>query len=80
MNEIKASLKTFLCNTLGIEADVLEYDTQLFGDSVIGLDSIDSLEIISFVDEEYGVQMTGVGKEHFFNIDSIAKYISEHKE
>lgn len=78
--EIKAKLKDFLCSTLGIEADVLEYDTQLFGDSVIGLDSIDSLEIISFVDGEYGVQMSGVGKEHFFNIDSITKYIVEHKE
>lgn len=77
--EIKASLKEFLCSNLGIEADVLEYDTQLFGDSVIGLDSIDSLEIISFVDGEYGVQMSGVGKEHFYNIDSIAKYIVEHK-
>lgn len=78
--EIKASLKDFLCGTLGIEADVLEYDTQLFGDGEIGLDSIDSLEIIAFVDGEYGVQMTGVGKEHFFNIDSIASYIMEHKE
>lgn len=78
--EIKESLKNFICTTLGIEADVLDYDTQLFGDSVIGLDSIDSLEIISFVDSEYSVQMTGVGKEHFANIDSIAAYITTHQE
>lgn len=78
--EIKAKLKTFLCENLGIEAGVLEYDTALFGDGDIGLDSIDSLEIISFVDEEYGVQMTGVGKEHFLNIDSIAAYITAHRE
>ena len=36
-------------------------------------------EIIAFVDEEYGVDMTGVGKEHFLNIDSIADYIESHK-
>ncbi len=80
MDEMKAGLKKFLCENLGVEEDVLEYDTQLFGDSVIGLDSIDSLEIISYVDSTYGVDMTGVGKEHFFNIDSIAEYIEGHMD
>ncbi|MDY3845763.1 MAG: phosphopantetheine-binding protein [Eubacteriales bacterium] len=73
-NEVKATIKEMLCDRLGIEPDVLEYDTVLFGDG-IGLDSIDSLEIISAIDEEYGVQMTGVGKEHFRNIDALAAYV-----
>ena len=73
--EIKVKLKDFICSTLGVEAEVLENDTELFGDSPIGLDSVDSLEIISFVDREYGVDMTGVGKEHFVSIDTIAAYI-----
>ncbi len=77
--ELKAKLKDFICSTLGVEADVLEYDTELFGDSPIGLDSVDSLEIISFVDGEYGVDMTGVGKEHFVSIDTIAAYIEANK-
>ena len=46
-NEIMPKLKDFLCENLGIDADVLEFDTQLFGDGEIGLDSIDSLEIYS---------------------------------
>lgn len=77
--ELKAKLKDFICSTLGVEADVLEYDTELFGDSPIGLDSVDSLEIIAFVDEQYGVDMTGVGKEHFVSIDTIAAYIENNK-
>ena len=77
--ELKAKLKDFICSTLGVEAEVLEYDTELFGDSPIGLDSVDSLEIISFVDGEYGVDMTGVGKEHFVSIDTIAAYIEANK-
>ncbi len=77
--EFKKQLKEFLCSNLGIEESMLNDDTPLFGDG-IGLDSIDSLEIISFVDSEYGVQMTGVGKEHFYNIDSIAAYVCAHKE
>lgn len=75
--EIKAGLKDFFCSSLGIEADALEYDTPLFSDG-IGLDSIDSLEIIAYVDSTYGVSMTGVGKEPFYNIDSIAAFIVSH--
>ena len=72
--EVKAKIKEMLCDRLGIEPDALDYDTALFNEG-IGLDSIDSLEIISAIDEEYGVSMTGVGKEHFKNIDALAAYV-----
>lgn len=77
MNEIniKTSLKVFLCEELKVEEAVLDYDSPLFGDGPIGLDSIDSLEIIAFVDNEYGVNMTGVEKEYFYSIDTITAYI-----
>lgn len=78
-NDVKAKIKDMLCERLGIEPAALEYDTTLFGEG-IGLDSIDSLEIISAIDEEYGVEMTGVGKEHFKNIDALAAYVLAHKE
>ncbi len=76
--KIKEGLKEFFCNNLGIDADALGYDTPLFSEG-IGLDSIDSLEIIAFVDSTYGVSMTGVGKEDFKSIDTIAAYIVAHK-
>ena len=41
----------------------------------IGLDSVDSLEIIACIDSAYGVAMTGVAKEHFYNIESLTKYV-----
>ena len=74
-NDVKAKIK----ERLGIEADELEYDTPLFSDG-IGLDSIDSMEIIAAIDEEYGVSMTGVGKEHFQNIDALAAYVVANAE
>ena len=78
VNKVKETLKDVIVDRLGVEADILNYDTQLFGDGEIGLDSIDSLEIISYVDGEYHVNMTGVGKEHFYSIDTIAEYICAH--
>lgn len=77
--EIKEQLKGFLCSDLGVDADALEFDTPLFGDGV-GLDSIDSIEMISFIDEAFGVSMTGVDKEHFQTIDSLTAYIVANKE
>ena len=67
-----------LIDSLGIEAEVLTDDVPLFGDG-IGLDSIDSLEMIAAIDKEFGVSMTGVGKEPFYNVASLAKYVAEHK-
>jgi acyl carrier protein len=42
-------------------------------------DSIDSIEMISFIDETFGVSMTGVAKENFQSIDTLTKYIVENK-
>ena len=72
------AIKEFFMSDLGVDGDVLNFDTPLFGDE-IGLDSVDSLEIISFVDDNFGVSMTGVGKEHFQSIDTIAAFIENNK-
>lgn len=79
-SEVKTGIKNFLCNDLGIDETVLNDDTPLFGEGEIGLDSIDSLEIISYIDGEYGVSMTGVGKEHFRDVNSLAAYVLAHAE
>ena len=46
--EIREKIKELLIDSLGIEAEVLTDDVPLFGDG-IGLDSIDSLEMIEGV-------------------------------
>ena len=76
--EMKNKLKAFFMSDLGVDGDVLQFDTALFGDE-IGLDSVDSLEIISFVDSTFGVSMTGVAKENFQSIDTIDTYIEDHQ-
>ncbi len=71
-------IKELLVENLGLEADMLTYDVALFGDE-IGLDSIDSLEIIGFIDAEWGVAMSGVGKQHFYSIETLANYVAENQ-
>lgn len=75
--EICEKIKGMLVENLRIPADELENDSELFGDD-IGLDSIDSIEIISGIDNLFGVQMTGAAKENFQSINTLAKYVEEH--
>ena len=77
--EIAEKIKNILVENLRIPAEELDYEIELFGDGV-GLDSIDSLEIIAGINQEFGVQMTGVAKENFYNIEALSKYVMEHME
>ena len=77
--KIAEQIKGILVESLRITAEEPDYEVELAGDG-IGLDSIDSLEIIAGIDQEFGVQMTGVAKEHFFNIAALSKYVMEHIE
>ncbi len=75
--EIAEKIKNMLVENLRIPADELEYTSELFGDD-IGLDSIDSIEIIAGIDNLFGVQMTGAARENFQTIETLTKYVEEH--
>ena len=75
--EIAEKIRNMLVENLRIPADELEYTSELFGDD-IGLDSIDSIEIIAGIDNLFGVQMTGAARENFQTIETLTKYVEEH--
>ena len=75
--EIAEKIKNMLVENLRIPADELEYTSELFGDD-IGLDSIDSIEIIAGIDNLFGVQMTGAARENFQTIETLTKFVEEH--
>ncbi len=76
--EICEKIKAMLVENLRIPEDELEFDSELFGDD-IGLDSIDSIEIIAGIDSLFGVQMTGAARENFKSIETLAKYVEDHR-
>ena len=77
--EIAAKIKNMISENLRIPENMLDDDAELFGGD-IGLDSVDSLEIISGIDDLFGVDMTGVDREHFQTINALAYYVEEHVE
>ena len=77
--EIAEKIKNMISENLRIPENMLDDDAELFGGD-IGLDSVDSLEIISGIDDLFGVDMTGVDREHFQTINALASYVYEHVE
>ena len=77
--EIAEKIKNMISENLRIPENMLDDDAELFGGD-IGLDSVDSLEIISGIDDLVGVDMTGVDREHFQSINALASYVEEHVE
>ena len=77
--EIAEKIKNMISENLRIPENMLDDDAELFGGD-IGLDSVDSLEIISGIDGLFGVDMTGVDREHFQTINALASYVEEHVE
>ena len=77
--EIAEKIKNMISENLRIPENMLNDDAELFGGD-IGLDSVDSLEIISGIDDLFGVDMTGVDREHFQTINALASYVEEHVE
>ena len=76
--EIAQKIKTMLVESLRIPEDELQFDSQLFGED-IGLDSIDSIEIIAGIDELFGIDMTGAPRENFQTIESLTAFVETHK-
>ena len=79
--EIAEKIKGMLVERLRIPANELEYDSELFGED-IGLDSIDSSEIIVGIENLFGVDISGAGatKEDFRSIETLTAFVEAHKE
>jgi acyl carrier protein len=78
-NEVAAKIQNMISESLRIPMEMLDYDAELFGGD-IGLDSVDSLEIIAGIDELFGVDMTGVAKENFRDINALTNYVIQNAD
>jgi len=82
MDELVEKLKGQIISTLKL-TDVtpgdIDADERLIG-GALGLDSIDTLELIVLLEKEYGVSVPDVnaGREAFRSVRSLATYIQNN--
>lgn len=84
MSELKETLKAQIIEQLNLEdltPSDIQNDAPMFGEDGLGLDSIDALEFIVLLEQEYGIKIDdpSKGKEIFHSVDSLAKFIEENK-
>jgi len=84
MEDLKINLKKQIISRMKIEdikIEDIQDDAPLFGDG-LGLDSIDALEIIVLLQQEYGLKIQNAeeGKKVLRSINTIAEYILEKRK
>lgn len=83
MEELKNTLKQQIIESLNLEGmkpEEIDDTAPLFGDG-LGLDSIDSLELMVLLERNYGIKIEDAreGRKVLESVESMAEYIKEHR-
>lgn len=83
-DELKAELKKHIVeylNLLDIKPEDIQDNVPLFGPD-LGLDSIDSVELIVLLDREYGVKINNPteGRQILVDVNTIVDYIEANRK
>jgi acyl carrier protein len=77
--QLKKQIIEFL-NLISVKPEDIKDEDPLFGEG-LGLDSIDSIELIVLLGREYGIDIKDPkeGRKILTNINTMAAYIEEHR-
>lgn len=80
INDFKKVLITGL-NLEDLTPDDIEDDSPLFGDDGLGLDSVDSIELVLIIEKEYGVKINKPEEYNtiFASVNNLFQYINDNK-
>lgn len=83
MNDLKQEIKKHIIeylNLIDLQPEDIKDDEPLFGDE-LGLDSIDSLELIVLMEREYGIKINSPqeGRKILVDVNHMANCIIENR-
>ena len=81
--DIKQKLKQVIIEDLaldGVSIEDMDDDGPIFGESGLGLDSLDAVELVVVIQKHFGVQIKDMakGREVFQSLNTLARYIQEN--
>ncbi|MBR1383325.1 MAG: hypothetical protein IJ555_05870 [Ruminococcus sp.] len=77
-NALKEKIRQAVIAALDMDDDMkaeLEYDTLLFGVKGLGFDSIDALELVTLIYDEWNIDVPSEDMNKLTSINAIAEYI-----
>ena len=84
MEDLKKTLKQQIIDSLnlqGMKPEEIDDNASLFGDG-LGLDSIDSLELMVLLERNYGIKIEDAreGRKILTSVQTMADYIQQHRK
>ena len=79
--ELKETIRQTLIRSMDISTEtqaIFEYDTPLFGEDGIGLDSVDALELVTLIYDKWKIDVPSEDIPKLTSVNLIADYIEEH--
>ena len=84
MMDIREKLKKVIVEDLALEEispDEISSDEPIFGETGLGLDSLDAVELVVVIQKHFGIQIKDMtkGREVFQTINTLAAFIEENQ-
>lgn len=77
-NEIESRVKKIVVEQLGVKEEEVTTDASFVDD--LGADSLDTVELVMALEEEFEIEIPDENAEKIVTIKDAVKYIIEHSE
>ncbi|MBP1684234.1 MAG: acpP [Deltaproteobacteria bacterium] len=75
---VEAKVKEIICEQLGVSENEVTPDASFIED--LGADSLDIVELVMALEEEYDIEITDEEAEKIRTVRDVVSYIESHKQ